>query len=65
MELTSGNKTNKNKENNLVFGFESYYVRIVSYLNLISKIKDEKLNTIIKLIIKKLILLKVVTILII
>lgn len=54
LELTSGNKTNKNKENNLDFGLESYNVRIISYLNLISKIKDEKLNAIIKSIIKKL-----------
>ena len=52
--LTSGNKTNKSKENYMDFGLESYNVRIISYLNLTSKIKDEKLNDIIKLIIKNL-----------
>ena len=53
LNLISGNKANKNKENKLDFGLKSYNVRIISYLNLISKIKDEKLNDIIKLIIKK------------
>jgi hypothetical protein len=38
----------------LDFGLESYNVRIISYLNLTSKIEDKKLNDIIKLIIKKL-----------
>ena len=52
--LTSGNKTNKNKEKKLDFGLESYNARIISYLNLTSKIEDEKLNDLIKLIIKKL-----------
>ena len=52
--LTSGNKTNKSKENYMDFGLESYNVRIISYLNLTSKIKDEKLNDIMKLIIKNL-----------
>lgn len=51
--LTSGNKTKKNKENNMDFGLESYNLRIISYLNLTSKIEDEKLNDIIKLLIKK------------
>jgi len=61
--LTSGNKTNKNKEDNLDFGLESFNVRIISNLNLISKIEDEKLTDIIKLIKKNLILLKVIIIL--
>lgn len=54
LQLASGNKTNIKKENTLDFGLESYNVRIISYLNLTSKIEDEKLNDIIKLIIKKL-----------
>ena len=51
--LTSGNKTNKNKEDNLDFGLESFNVRIISNLNLISKIEDEKLTDRIKLLKKK------------
>lgn len=51
--LTSGNKANKNKEKKLDFGLESYNVRIISYLNLTSKIEDENLNDLLKLIIKK------------
>lgn len=53
LELSSENITNGKKGNYIDFGLESYNVRIISYLNLISKIKDEKLKDIIKLISKK------------